>query len=222
MKILISQEDLNLCKYLKKGLRESGFQVEIANDDEETMDLLNEMDFDLVLMESKSDAIDGIKIIQELKKTNKDIGVIFLSDVDDVDLKVQGLDLGGDDYIVKPFNFRELIARIRAVLRRENNSSDNILSAKDLTLNLLNREVKRNGRNIELTLKEFNLLEYLLRNKNLVLTRTVIKEKVWNIDFLNDTNIVDVYITHLREKMDKTFEDKLIYTVRGVGYILKD
>ncbi|MGL6114519.1 winged helix-turn-helix domain-containing protein [Cetobacterium sp. SF1] len=222
MKILISQEDLNLCKYLKKGLRESGFQVEIANDDEETMDLLNEMDFDLVLMESKSDAIDGIKIIQELKKTNKDIGVIFLSDVDDVDLKVQGLDLGGDDYIVKPFNFRELIARIRAVLRRENNSSDNILSAKDLTLNLLNREVKRNGRTIELTLKEFNLLEYLLRNKNLVLTRTVIKEKVWNIDFLNDTNIVDVYITHLREKMDKTFEDKLIYTVRGVGYILKD
>ncbi|MGL4308408.1 MAG: winged helix-turn-helix domain-containing protein [Cetobacterium sp.] len=222
MKILISQEDLNLCKYLKKGLRDSGFQVEIANDDEETMDLLNEMDFDLVLMESKSDAIDGIKIIQELKKTNKDIGVIFLSDVDDVDLKVQGLDLGGDDYIVKPFNFRELIARIRAVLRRENNSSDNILSAKDLTLNLLNREVKRNGRTIELTLKEFNLLEYLLRNKNLVLTRTVIKEKVWNIDFLNDTNIVDVYITHLREKMDKTFEDKLIYTVRGVGYILKD
>lgn len=222
MKILISQEDLNLCKYLKKGLRESGFQVEIANDDEETMDLLNEMDFDLVLMESKSDAIDGIKIIQELKKTNKDIGVIFLSDVDDVDLKVQGLDLGGDDYIVKPFNFRELIARIRAVLRRENSSSDNILSAKDLTLNLLNREVKRNGKTIELTLKEFNLLEYLLRNKNLVLTRTVIKEKVWNIDFLNDTNIVDVYITHLREKMDKTFEDKLIYTVRGVGYILKD
>lgn len=124
--------------------------------------------------------------------------------------------------LVSPFNFRELIARIRAVLRRETKNVDNILKAKNLTLNLLNREVKRDGKTIELTLKEFNLLEYLLRNKNLVLTRTVIKEKVWNIDFLNDTNIVDVYITHLRDKMDKGFSEKLIHTVRGVGYILKD
>ncbi|MGX6590564.1 winged helix-turn-helix domain-containing protein [Cetobacterium ceti] len=222
MKILISQEEMNLCKYLKKGLREAGFQVEIANDNEETRELIQENDFDLVLLESESENINGIKLIQELKKRNDDVGVIFLSEKDDIDLKVKALDNGGDDYVVSPFNFRELIARIRAVLRRETKNVDNILKAKNLTLNLLNREVKRDGKTIELTLKEFNLLEYLLRNKNLVLTRTVIKEKVWNIDFLNDTNIVDVYITHLRDKMDKGFSEKLIHTVRGVGYILKD
>lgn len=222
MKILISQEEMNLCKYLKKGLREAGFQVEIANDNEETRELIQENDFDLVLLESESENINGIKLIQELKKRNDDVGVIFLSENDDIDLKVKALDNGGDDYVVSPFNFRELIARIRAVLRRETRNVDNILKAKNLTLNLLNREVKRDGKTIELTLKEFNLLEYLLRNKNLVLTRTVIKEKVWNIDFLNDTNIVDVYITHLRDKMDKGFSEKLIHTVRGVGYILKD
>ncbi|MCJ8342567.1 MAG: response regulator transcription factor [Cetobacterium sp.] len=222
MKILISQEEMNLCKYLKKGLREAGFQVEIANDNEETRELIQENDFDLVLLESESENINGIKLIQELKKRNDDVGVIFLSENDDIDLKVKALDNGGDDYVVSPFNFRELIARIRAVLRRETKNVDNILKAKNLTLNLLNREVKRDGKTIELTLKEFNLLEYLLRNKNLVLTRTVIKEKVWNIDFLNDTNIVDVYITHLRDKMDKGFSEKLIHTVRGVGYILKD
>lgn len=213
---------MNLCKYLKKGLREAGFQVEIANDNEETRELIQENDFDLVLLESESENINGIKLIQELKKRNDDVGVIFLSENDDIDLKVKALDNGGDDYVVSPFNFRELIARIRAVLRRETKNVDNILKAKNLTLNLLNREVKRDGKTIELTLKEFNLLEYLLRNKNLVLTRTVIKEKVWNIDFLNDTNIVDVYITHLRDKMDKGFSEKLIHTVRGVGYILKD
>lgn len=213
---------MNLCKYLKKGLREAGFQVEIANDNEETRELIQENDFDLVLLESESENINGIKLIQELKKRNDDVGVIFLSEKDDIDLKVKALDNGGDDYVVSPFNFRELIARIRAVLRRETKNVDNILKAKNLTLNLLNREVKRDGKTIELTLKEFNLLEYLLRNKNLVLTRTVIKEKVWNIDFLNDTNIVDVYITHLRDKMDKGFSEKLIHTVRGVGYILKD
>ncbi|WP_078692837.1 winged helix-turn-helix domain-containing protein [Cetobacterium ceti] len=222
MKILISQEEMNLCKYLKKGLREAGFQVEIANDNEETRELIQENDFDLVLLESESENINGIKLIQELKKRNDDVGVIFLSEKADIDLKVKALDNGGDDYVVSPFNFRELIARIRAVLRRETRNVDNILKAKNLTLNLLNREVKRDGKTIELTLKEFNLLEYLLRNKNLVLTRTVIKEKVWNIDFLNDTNIVDVYITHLRDKMDKGFSEKLIHTVRGVGYILKD
>ncbi|SJZ37338.1 two component transcriptional regulator, winged helix family [Cetobacterium ceti] len=213
---------MNLCKYLKKGLREAGFQVEIANDNEETRELIQENDFDLVLLESESENINGIKLIQELKKRNDDVGVIFLSEKADIDLKVKALDNGGDDYVVSPFNFRELIARIRAVLRRETRNVDNILKAKNLTLNLLNREVKRDGKTIELTLKEFNLLEYLLRNKNLVLTRTVIKEKVWNIDFLNDTNIVDVYITHLRDKMDKGFSEKLIHTVRGVGYILKD
>lgn len=221
MNILLSQGDFNISTYIKRGLREAGYRVETSNDGDETTYLLNMNEYDLLIIEAASENINGIEVCQKLKRKNKRVRVIFLSELYDIDLKIKALDSGGDDYIVKPFDFRELLARIRAILRRTEETGENILTAKDLTLNLLNREVKRSGVDIELTLKEFVLLEYLMRNKNLVLTRTVIKEKIWNIDFLSDTNIVDVYITHLREKIDKKFTDKLIHTVRGVGYVLK-
>ena len=133
-----------------------------------------------------------------------------------------GLDAGADDYLIKPFAFSELLARIRAIFRRNTEGNDNILTAENLKMDLVKRIVSRDDQIIELTTREFNLLEYFIENKNTVLTRMMITEKVWNINFISDTNVVDVYINHLRKKVDKTFDKKLIHTVRGVGYILKD
>ncbi|MEG1189634.1 MAG: response regulator transcription factor, partial [Cetobacterium sp.] len=205
-----------------KGLKELGYTVDISNNEEEIMDMAINTEYDLLILDVIGKKINGIEICKIIKKKYGKIKILFMSEEEDVDLKIKALDSGGDDYIVRPFNFRELSARIRAILRRESKSFESILRAKDLTLNLMNREVKRAEKILDLTVKEFALLEYLMRNKNLVLTRTIIKEKIWSIDFLTNTNIVDVYITHLREKIDKNHSEKLIYTVRGIGYILKD
>lgn len=181
--------------------------------------------YDLIIIDSNISGKSGIDFCKDIKKTSSELGVIFLSTDSDVELKAKALDSGGDDYIVKPFSFIELLARIRAITRRikekklENESS--ILKVKDLCLNYLTREVTRGDKKIELTTKEYVLLEYFMRNKNIVLTRTIIKEKIWGIDFISGTNIVDVYVTYLRNKIDKEFDEKLFHTVRGAGYVLK-
>lgn len=221
MKVLVVEDEQNILTYLKKGLSEAGYKVDTCEDGEDAIYMASINNYDLILLDIMIPKMSGIEVCRALRKDKNNAYIVLLSAKSEIEDKVAGLDAGADDYITKPFAFAEVLARLRAVLRRNSDEKESVISAKDLTVNLLNREIKRGDKQIELTLKEFSLLEYFLRNKNLVLTRTMIAEKVWNIDFLTDTNVVDVYINHLRKKIDKEFDDKLIHTVRGVGYILK-
>ncbi|WP_294065984.1 response regulator transcription factor [uncultured Fusobacterium sp.] len=224
MNILIVQRDREIQKYLKKGLKELGYTVEICSDRDDAYYHIKSDNYDLAILDIDIENGNGIELCSEIREINKKIGIIFLSSENDIEKKVQSLDSGADDYITKPFSFIELAGRIRAILRRckgNINKIENNLTIKNLKLDLLTREAKRGNRDIELTYREFALLEYLIRNKNLVLSRTMIREKIWNMNYTANTNIVDVYMTHLRNKIDKGEEEKIIYTVRGVGYILK-
>lgn len=225
MNILVVQGEIRQGEYIAKGLKESGYSVEYTSSYEEARHFLSILTYDLIIIDTTISNTSGIEFCKQIRKEIEDIGVIFLSDESNLEVKIKALDSGGDDYILKPFPFLELLARIRAVTRRIGEKGKgrdgNILRVKDLTLNYLTREVTRGDRSIELTTKEYILLEYFMRNRNIVLTRTVIKEKIWGIDFISDTNIVDVYVTHLRNKIDKGFNEKLFHTVRGAGYVLK-
>ena len=224
MNILIVQRDREIQKYLEKGLKELGYTVEICSDKDDAYYHIKSDNYDLAILDIDIKNGNGIELCSEIREINKKIGIIFLSSENDVEKKVQCLDNGADDYLTKPFSFIELAGRIRAILRRSEgniNKIENNLKIKNLKLDLLTREAKRGDREIELTYREFALLEYLIRNKNLVLSRTMIREKIWNMNYTANTNIVDVYMTHLRNKIDKGEEEKIIYTVRGVGYILK-
>lgn len=224
MNILIVQRDREIQKYLKKGLKELGYTVELCSDRDDAYYHIKSDNYDLAILDIDIENGNGIELCSEIREINKKIGIIFLSSESDIEKKVQSLDSGADDYITKPFSFIELAGRIRAILRRckgNINKIENNLTIKNLKLNLLTREAKRGDRDIELTYREFALLEYLIRNKNLVLSRTMIREKIWNMNYTANTNIVDVYMTHLRNKIDKGEEEKIIYTIRGVGYILK-
>jgi DNA-binding response OmpR family regulator len=163
----------------------------------------------------------GMDVCRELRKLRINSKILMVTAKDKLEDKINGLDSGADDYLIKPFSFAELLARIRALLRRGGNIQESTIGIKDLKIDLISREVFRGSDKIELTAREFSLLEYFVRNKNQVLTRTMISEQVWDIDFITDTNIIDVYVNHLRSKIDKNYDNKLIYTVRGVGYILK-
>lgn len=225
MNILVVQREKRQAEYIAKGLKESGYCTDYTSNYEEAQHFLSMLTYDLIIIDSNISGKSGIDFCKDIKKASSELGVIFLSTDSDVELKAKALDSGGDDYIVKPFSFIELLARIRAITRRikekklENESS--ILKVKDLCLNYLTREVTRGDKKIELTTKEYVLLEYFMRNKNIVLTRTIIKEKIWGIDFISGTNIVDVYVTYLRNKIDKEFDEKFFHTVRGAGYVLK-
>ena len=224
MNILIAQKDMEIKKYLKKGLKEAGYSVEESSDWEDTYYHAISGNYELVILDSIIEDKSGIELCGKIRKENTESGIIFISAEDRVEKKVEAFDAGADDYVTKPFSFIELLGRIRAIIRRTIKTSvvgNNIITIKDLSINFLTREVRRGNKIIELTYKEFSLLEYLVRNKNLVLSRTMIKEKIWSINFTSNTNIVDVYMTHLRSKIDKNHKEKLIYTVRGVGYILK-
>ncbi|WP_462350600.1 winged helix-turn-helix domain-containing protein [Fusobacterium varium] len=224
MNILIAQKDMEIKKYLKKGLKEAGYSVEESSDWEDTYYHAISGNYELIILDSIIEDKSGIELCGKIRKENTESGIIFISSEDRVEKKVEAFDAGADDYVTKPFSFIELLGRIRAIIRRTIKTSvvgNNIITIKDLSINFLTREVRRGNKIIELTYKEFSLLEYLVRNKNLVLSRTMIKEKIWSINFTSNTNIVDVYMTHLRSKIDKNHKEKLIYTVRGVGYILK-
>lgn len=225
MNILIIQKDVDIKKYLKKGLKEAGYSVEDSSDWEDAYYHAVSGNYELIILDSIiEDKTTGIELCEKIRKENSESGIIFISSEDKIEKKVEALDAGADDYVTKPFSFIELLGRIRAIIRRTAKISaagNNIITIKDLSIDFLTREVKRGDKLIELTYKEFSLLEYLVRNKNLVLSRTMIKEKIWSINFTSNTNIVDVYMTHLRSKIDREYKEKLIYTVRGVGYILK-
>ncbi|MCX5773580.1 MAG: response regulator transcription factor [Fusobacteria bacterium] len=223
MRILVVDDEENIASYISKGLKENGYVVDTVYDGETALEYSQKFPYEAVILDIMLPKMSGLEVCEKLKKDGNKAYIIMLTAKDKISDKITGLDCGADDYITKPFAFSELLARLRAILRRDTEKKEEImvLKLKDVELNLLTRVVMRGGKEIELTTKEFALLEYFVRNKNQTLTRTMIAEQVWDMDFLTESNIIDVYINHLRAKIDKGFDDKLIYTVRGVGYILK-
>lgn len=221
MRILLVEDDRHIVRFLKQGLEEEGYVVEVACDGEEGLNLARDEEFDLIILDILLPKIDGFVVCQKLREVGNATPILMLTAKDDVEDRVRGLDLGADDYLVKPFAFEELLARIRALIRRHKNAKGVLLQVGDLTINLLTREVKRGDKTIELTTREFELLKFLAHHPGRVFTRTQLLEHVWKYDFEYSSNIVDVYIRYLREKVDKPFDRKLIHTVRGVGYKLQ-
>lgn len=224
-KILLVEDEQRIADTLRIGLMEHGYAVEVAYDGKLGYKLFQSQPFNLVVLDINLPGIDGYELCKLIRQVNADIPVIMLTALGALDDKIEGYDAGADDYIIKPFEFRELLMKIRVLLRRAGSSRQpvgNILRAADLQMNLDTREISRNGEIINLTAKEFQLLEYLMRNKNRVVSRADIAINVWDIDFDTNTNIIDVYINYVRNKVDKPFEKKLIQTQVGMGYILKD
>ena len=221
MRILVVEDEQKLAAVLRRGLEEHGYAVDCAHDGEEGLALIEIQPYDLVVLDILLPKLDGLAVCRQLRAERRDVPVLMLTARGTLDDRVAGLDSGADDYLVKPFAFRELVARVRALLRRENRSKDPVLRAGDLELNTVTREVRRAGRVIELTTKEYSILEYLMINPNRVLTRSHIAEHVWNYDFVGISNVVDVYIGYLRRKLGDDHEPRLLRTVRGSGYQLR-
>jgi len=218
MKILLIEDDKHIISFLKKGLKEEGYIVEVAYNGEDGLYLAENEGFDLIILDILLPKLDGFELCRRLRAKEDSTLILMLTAKDDIEDRVRGLDVGADDYLVKPFAFEELLARIRALMRRHKNAEGSVLKIGDLTLNLLTREAKRGDITIELTAKEFELLRFLIYHPGQVFNRTQIIEHVWGYDFDYYSNVVDVYIKYLREKIDNPFEHKLIHTVRGMGY----
>ena len=221
MKILIVEDEAKTGNYLKQGLTEAGFVADIARDGMDGVHLaLTEM-YDLVVLDVMLPGLDGWRVLQEIRRAGRELPVLFLTARDHVEDRVRGLDLGADDYLVKPFAFSELLARVRTLLRRGKAMEIEVLRAADLELDLRRRRVTRAGKRIDLTAKEFALLELLLRRQGEVLPRSLIASQVWDMNFDSDTNVIEVAVRRLRSKVDDEFEPKLIKTVRGMGYVIE-
>ena len=222
MKILIVEDEPKTGDYLKQGLVEAGFGVDLVRDGQDGLHHALTEAYDLAILDVMLPGIDGWAVLQGMRRAGRDTPVLFLSARDQVDDRVKGLELGADDYLVKPFAFSELLARVRTLLRRGNKSvAAEVLRVADLELDLLRRRVTRAGKRIDLTAKEFALLELLLRRQGEVLARSMIASQVWDMNFDSDTNVIEVAIRRLRAKLDDPFEPKLIRTVRGMGYVLE-
>jgi DNA-binding response OmpR family regulator len=221
MRILVVDDDRRLCSVIKRGLLEEAYAVDLAYDGEEGEYLAEVNPYDLIILDIMLPNKDGIEVCRELRAKKVNTPILMLTAKDTVEDRVKGLDTGADDYLVKPFAFNELLARVRAMLRREGMSKSPELRVGDLTLNTLTRQVWRGQRPIELTTKEYVILEYFMRHPNVVVTRTMVEEHAWDYDFDSLSNLVDVYIRRLRRKIDSEGEDSLIQTVRGAGYRLK-
>jgi DNA-binding response OmpR family regulator len=224
MNILIIEDDQRIAQLIQRGLEEQGFATTLAYDGLSGKKLALQNNYDLIITDIILPKIDGLDLCKQIRENRLDTPIIMLTALGTTDDKVEGFDAGADDYLVKPFEMRELLVRIRALLKRHNktaNNSGNILKYADLEMNLHTKIVKRNGIEINLTPKEFNLLEYMLQNPERVLSREEIAEKVWKIHFDTGTNFIDVYINYLRKKIDKGFDKKLIHTKSGMGFILK-
>jgi two-component system copper resistance phosphate regulon response regulator CusR len=222
MKILIVEDEAKTGDYLRQGLREAGFVVDLARDGLDGLHLALTEGYDLAVLDVTLPGLDGWQVLRGIRRAGREFPVLFLTARDEVDDRVHGLELGADDYLVKPFAFTELLARVRALLRRGAKVKEaESLRAADLELDLLRRRVTRAGRRVDLTAKEFALLELLLRRQGEVLPRSLIASQVWDMNFDSDTNVVDVAVRRLRAKIDDAFEAKLIRTVRGMGYVLE-
>mgnify|MGYP000957683379 FL=1 len=223
MKVLVVEDETKTGDYLRQGLSEAGFVVDLARDGLDGLHLALTETFDLAILDVMLPGIDGWQVLRGIRLAGKDMPVLFLTARDSVDDRVKGLELGADDYLVKPFAFAELLARVRTLLRRgAKPREDDILRIADLELDLRRRRVVRGQQKIELTSKEFSLLELLLRRRGEVLPRSLIASQIWDMNFDSDTNVIEVAIRRLRAKMDDGFEPRLIRTVRGMGYVIEE
>ncbi|MFZ2315933.1 MAG: heavy metal response regulator transcription factor [Gammaproteobacteria bacterium] len=222
MRILIVEDEIKTADYLSKGLTSSGFIVDTANDGEDGLFKATNLHYDLIILDVMLPKLDGFGILTALRRHDPNVRVLFLTARDNIEDRVKGLELGADDYLIKPFAFSELLARIRTVLRRSMNQPLEQLSIADLTIDAVRHKVTRGALRIDLTPKEFALLVLLVQRTGEVLSRTLIAECVWDINFDSDTNVVDVAIRRLRQKIDDPFDKKLIHTVRGMGYVIEE
>lgn len=222
MKILLVEDEAKTGAYLCKGLAENGFVVDLADNGGDGLELATSGDHNLVILDVMLPQLDGWSILEHIRKNDRQTPVLFLTARDSVSDRVKGLDLGADDYLVKPFAFSELLARIRSLLRRGRVPHEDLVRVADLEIDLLRLRVTRAGQRIHLTPKEFALLSLLAQHKGEILTRTFIAEQVWNMNFDSATNVVDVAIRRLRSKVDDSFENKLIHSARGMGYVLEE
>ncbi len=223
MKILVVEDEPKTGDYLKKGLAEAGFVVDLARDGVDGLHLGETGDYDLLILDVMLPKLDGWQVLAGVRRTRRELPVLFLTARNLVDDRVKGLELGADDYLLKPFAFAELLARVRTLLRRTSRSRPSEqIRVSDLALDLSRRRVTRAGQRIDLTAKEFALLELLLRRRGEVLTRSLIASQIWDMNFDSDTNVIEVAVRRLRAKMDDGFAIKLIRTVRGMGYVLDD
>ncbi len=218
MHILVVEDERRVAAFIKRGLEEEGYAVDVAYDGEEALDWAAVVDYDLIVLDVLLPKKDGIQVCRALRDRGDKTPILMLTARDAVEDRVRGLDSGADDYLVKPFAFQELLARLRALLRRGGEAKTSRLQVGDLVLNTLTRQATRGDKVIELTAREYTLLEFLMRHPRQVLSRTQIADHVWSYDFLTTSNVVDVYIGYLRRKIDDGFEVKLIQTVRGMGY----
>jgi two-component system copper resistance phosphate regulon response regulator CusR len=223
MKILVVEDEPKTGDYLRQGLVEAGFGVDLARDGVDGLHLTETGDYDLAILDVMLPGLDGWQVLAGMRRAGREMPVLFLTARDQVEDRVKGLELGADDYLVKPFAFAELLARVRTLLRRGGRSKDaEQMRVADLELDLLRRRVTRGGQRIDLTAKEFALLELLLRRRGEVLPRSLIASQIWDMNFDSDTNVIEVAVRRLRAKMDDGFEPKLIRTVRGMGYVLEE
>lgn len=222
MKILVVEDEKKVASFLKKGLEQEYYTVDIAFDGRAGLDLSLTEDYDLIILDIMLPLLDGISILKEIRKAKIESPVLMLTAKDTTEDKIGGLDSGADDYLPKPFALEELLARVRALIRRKEKTKSLILSAEDLTLDTQTHKVKRGESEIILTPKEYSILEYLLRNKNHVVSRMKLTEHVYEYQFDPDTNVIDVYINKLRNKIDKNFKCQLLHTIRGIGYMIKE
>jgi DNA-binding response OmpR family regulator len=221
MRILVVEDEKKVARFVQRGLEAEGYAVDVAHDGDTALARALEGDWDAVVLDLALPGRDGLAVLRELRARRSSVPVLLLTARSGVTDKVAGLDLGADDYLTKPFEFVELLARLRALLRR-GGSTPPRLALADLTLDPATREVTRAGRRIDLTVREYALLEFFLRNRGRVLSRAVIAQRVWGVSFETFTNVIDVYVNYLRRKIDADFEPKLLQTVRGVGYVLKE
>jgi DNA-binding response OmpR family regulator len=220
MRILMAEDDSALGSFVRKGLEAEHYAVDLSEDGEQARAMASELDYDLVMLDLNLPRLDGISILRSVRVRKPSMPILILTGRNRVEDRVQCLDMGADDYLMKPFSFSELSVRIRALLRRSHVPAESVLKVDDLRLDRVERRVERAGRRVELTSKEFALLEYMMRNAGRRITRAMIIEHVWNVSFDTSTNIVDVYVNYLRRKVDDGFGSRLIHTVRGVGYEL--
>ena len=222
MRILVVEDERDLNRIISKRLAAAGYTVDSCYNGADALDYLAGADYDAAIFDVMMPVMDGFTAVRRMREAGDMTPVLFLTARDAVSDRVEGLDLGANDYLIKPFAFDELLARIRAMTRKSAGSATNVFTCGDLTLNASTRQVERGGKNIELSAKEFAVLEYLIRNKGAVLSRESIENNVWNYDWEGGTNVVDVYVSYLRRKVDADFDKKLIHTVRGVGWVLRD
>ena len=225
MRVLVVEDEVNLLTIIKKRLQREYYSVDACADGKEALDFAEVTAYDAVILDIMLPGISGLEVLRKLRAEGNPVPVLLLTAKDSIEDKVRGLDLGADDYLVKPFAFEELLARIRVMIRRgvpcESSGEVNVLEAADLKVDTKSHQVWRGGQQIELSSREYAVLEYLMRNQGIVLSRRAIEEHVWSYDYMGGSNMIDVYIRYLRKKLDDGFEEKLIHTVRGSGYVLR-